>query len=301
MTGDLPTVSIVTVNFNGYKYTEKCLEALEALTYPSVEIIVVDNGSNESADWSTLQARFPNVNFLYSQANLGFAGGNNLGLDKATGEFVWLLNNDTEPEPESLSMLVETISSDSSIGMVSSLLLYFEPRGLVQYAGATDLNPITMRNRSLGYREDMQPDFKKVYPTSYIHGASVLVRSEAIERVGRMHDFFFLYYEEYDWCFRFRQAGYKIFYDGRAIVYHKESAVTVPDSPLKTYYLLRNRLLFIRLNYKGMTKFLAVLFTSCVAAPKAILVNLLKGKFQNVRAVFRGLIWNLKHPRTGQL
>ncbi|NVK26861.1 MAG: glycosyltransferase family 2 protein [Flavobacteriia bacterium] len=301
MTRDRPTVSIVTVNFNGYKYTEKCLESLERLDYPRFEVIVVDNGSTEKADWSRLQEQYPSVIFIFSKDNLGFAGGNNLGLDRAEGRFVWLLNNDTEPEPDSLSFMVETMLSSPKIGMVSSRLLYFEPRGLVQYAGATDLNPITMRNRSLGYKETMKPEFAEVYPTSYIHGASVLVRSEAIDKVGRMHDFFFLYYEEYDWCYRFRSANYEVFYDGRAVVYHKESAVTVPDSPLKTYYLLRNRILFIRLNYKGVTRWLSLGFTTFIAAPKAILVNLLKGKFKNVQAIFKGLSWNLKHPNTNRL
>lgn len=289
-----PLVSIISVNYNGFVYTERCLESLMKLKYPSVEIIVLDNGSTQKEDWKSLEKRFPGVRWMYSEENLGFAGGNNLAIREASGEYIWLLNNDTEVEPDALDHLVETMKSDDRIGMCSSRILYFEPRGLVQYAGMTDLNRITMRNRSIGYREEMQNSFLEVGPTAFIHGASVLVRRSAVDEVGLMREVYFLYYEEYDWCWRMRRAGYRIYYDGRAVVYHKESAVTGPDSPLKTYYLFRNRILFARLNFGSIQRIASVLFTVFVAGTKAALSGLLKGRYDQVKSLWRALIWNFQ-------
>ena len=293
---DKPLVSIVTVNYNQAEVTCALLASLRGISYPCVQIIVVDNAS-PTDDPGSIPARFPEVLFIKAPENLGFAGGNNLGVRQARGKYVLFLNNDTEVSPGFLEPLVELFETNPAVGIASAKLLYFDTPGpLIQYAGSTNLNPWTGRNRSLGSFETDRGQYDRTYPTGLAHGAAMMVPLHVIRQVGLMSALYFLYFEELDWCEAIKRAGYACYYVGQSAVLHKESVSVGRSSALRTYYMHRNRLLFIRRNYCGLHRWSGLLFFLLAAAPKQALVHLLRREWQHLAAVGRGIAWHLR-PR----
>jgi GT2 family glycosyltransferase len=288
-----PLVSIISVNFNQTEVTAELLKSLEKITYPNREIIIVDNGSTEDPT-GPLADLFPEVILLKSEQNLGLAGGNNLGARCAKGEFMLFINNDTEVDPNFLEPLVARLQSDSRIGMVSPKIRFFHTPDTIQYAGYTPLSRITLRQHLIGYRERDTGQYDSARPTYSIHGAAMMIPRHVISRVGLMAEMYFLYYEEHDWAERIKRAGYILYYEPASLVFHKESISTGKKSPLKIYYINRNRFLFARRNCKGGQKYAALLYLSLIAFPKALFLYLAEGRFDLAKSVCKAYIWNLQ-------
>jgi GT2 family glycosyltransferase len=287
---DYPMVSIVTINYNGVKVTSELLESLRKVTYPNMEVIVVDNASKEIPD--SLKENFPEIVLVKSKENLGFAGGNNEGFKVAKGKYFLMLNNDTEVDPDFLQPLVEKMESDQSVGAVSPKLIYFGTDNIIQYAGCSEINPYTGRSNFYGNKKKDDGSYNCCSQTHYAHGAAMMIRRSIIEEIGMMADLYFLYYEELDFCERIKNAGYSIWYVGESEVYHKESMTVGKDNPLKTYYMTRNRLVFMRRNVKGSKLLISLLFFSFFSIPKNSLVHLKNKRFDLLEALFKGYFWN---------
>ncbi len=294
-----PDLSVVTVNYNGFGDTCRLVESLRGRLPAGSEIIVVDNGSRRD-EAALLAARYPEITALRSEANLGFAGGNNLGIRRSRGRYVLLLNNDALVEDDSLKYLVERLENDPRLGAVSPKIVYAAEPGRIQFAGYTPLGRITLRNRTYGYGEPDDGRFDVPGITAYIHGAAVMFRREAFDTAGPMPECYFLYYEELDWSERMRERGYAFGYEPRCRVLHAESRSTGADSPLKTYYLVRNRLLFARRNRRGGERWLSLLYQTAVAVPKTALSYALRGRWDSVRAALRGVM-DFYRGRTGKM
>ncbi len=288
-----PLVSIITVNYNGLLHTQAFLAAMQKVSYPNYEIIVIDNASAEDA--SVLKVTYPEITLLKSDINLGFAGGNNLGIQHAKGDYILLLNNDTEPSPDFLEPMVALMEERPQIGAVTAKLLYFDDASKVQFAGGTGINLYTGRGFAIGYGETDCDQYSQNYPTYAIHGAACMFSRAVIEKVGNMSNLFFLYYEETDYYERIKNAGFEVWFCGLSKVLHKESMSTGKKSPLKIYYLTRNRLVFTRRNTRGFQKMAAMMFFWFVALPKGIFVHALKFQFSLAYAMLRGAFWNLFH------
>ncbi|PLX13796.1 MAG: dTDP-Rha--alpha-D-GlcNAc-pyrophosphate polyprenol alpha-3-L-rhamnosyltransferase [Marinilabiliales bacterium] len=289
-----PLVSIISVNFNQADVTCALLESLNKITYPNIEVIIIDNNSTED-DPKIIKEKFPNIIFIENPINYGFAAGNNFGLMRARGEYVMLLNNDVEVPPGFLEPLVNKLEKNKSIGAVSPLIKFYYQPDTIQYAGYTPINPITMRNASIGYWEKDKGQYKEDKETAYTHGAAMMVPMRVIKEIGLMSYIFFLYYEEADWCARIKKAGYKNYYVGSTFVYHKESVSTGRISALKIYYQNRNRIVFMRRNIEGKDFYLGILYQLFVAIPKNAFKFLLKAKFNLFFAYYRAIGWNLKN------
>lgn len=289
-----PLVSIITVNFNQAKVTCELLESLKHITYPNVEIIVVDNHSEED-DPSIIKRQFPQIKYIENPINYGFAAGNNFGIMAAKGEYVLLLNNDIEVPKGFLEPLVKLLEENHEIGAVSPKIKYYYRSDTIQYGGYTPINPITMRNFSIGYMEKDTGQYDDERETAYGHGAALMVPMRVIKEIGLMSYTFFLYYEEADWCARIAKAGYKNYYCGKSYVLHKESVTTGKLSALKTYYLNRNRLVFMRRNYEGRNLYLGIFYQIFIAIPKNAFKFLLKGKVNIFMAYYRAIAWNINH------
>lgn len=287
----------MTVNYQQREVTLELLQSLQHLTYPNWECVVVNNGNPDPKLSSAIQ-NFANIKYIEAGANLGFAGGNNVGLQECLGEYVYFINNDTEVEPGLLEPMLKCFEDHENVGMVSSKLIFYGTDNTIQYAGATELNAYTLRNTSIGYWEKDKGQYDDVRPTAFIHGASMMVPAKVIEEVGQMYEDYFLYYEEYDWCQRIKKAGYRIYYCGLAKVYHKESVTTGANSPLKTYYLTRNRLLFARRNYNIFKSIVSFIYFSLVALPVHVFIKLVKGNTDLAKAMLKGYTWNLNHKAT---
>jgi len=286
----LPLVSVISINYNRSDVTCKMLESLFQVTYPNIEVIIVDNGSPDD-DPAVIKKRFPEVTLIESGENLGFAGGNNLGICISKGKYILLLNNDTIVTPGFIEPLVSKMEADPAIGAVSpKIRFYFKPQFL-QFAGLTNINPYTVRSKGLGYMVEDKGQFDRDSLSAYAHGAAMMVSREVVEQVGLMSVAFFLYYEELDWGYRIRKAGYKIYYVHDSLVYHLESISTGAQSPLKTYYMERSRILYMRRNVRGIKSIIPILFLLLVTIPKKMTFFALEGKFDLLRAYSRAVGW----------
>jgi GT2 family glycosyltransferase len=291
-------VSVITVNYNQPSVTEELLVSiLSKNTYPELEIIVVDNGSAEDKT-SHWRQQYPFVKFIRSEVNLGFAGGNNLGIRNATGDYLFLVNNDTEFTEKLVKTLVETLDTHPRVAVVSPKIRYFQQCDVIQYVGFTPMNMYTAQNASPGqFEKDTGQYDNLVQPTGFAHGAAMMIRKEAINKVGLMAENFFLYYEEMDWCERFKRAGYEIWVNTNALIYHKESVSVGQKSALKEYFMNRNRILFIRRNAPLPARLVFYLHFSLLVTPRNIL-NYVKDKQSGFAGwLFKGIWWNITHPK----
>jgi GT2 family glycosyltransferase len=293
-----PLISIITVNYNGLDYTTELLNSIRRLSYKNIEIFVVDNASRENPQ-AYIAEYYPEVRFIRSEKNLGFAGGNNLAVKQAKGELLFFINNDAEITEGCLDKLAHLFDENPYLGMASPLICYFnESKGqnqdLIQYAGMTRVSALTARNRTIGEKEWDKKQYAVAQKTAYAHGAAMMVRREVVGRVGKMFEDFFLYYEELDWCERVRKAGYEIWIEPNARVYHKESAAVGAASTLKTYYINRNRIYFMRRNFGGWSLVGFILFLTFVTIPKNLLLFVLKGQFDHAKVFLKAIWWNVK-------
>lgn len=280
-------ISIITVNYNGLDDTCALIDSIPSCPY-RLEVIVVDNASRKD-EAAILAQRYPQIKTIRSQQNLGFAGGNNLGIRSANGKYLFFINNDTTISHINFEALVDRLERSEKIGGASPKIRFSEDDRPIQYAGYTPLSPITLRNRAIGFGEQDHGQYDKAHPTPYLHGAAMLVKRSAVDKAGDMPVCYFLYYEELDWSVRLRRAGYELWYEPAGVVFHKESRSTGVDSPLKNYYTTRNRLLFARRNLPAYTAALSVGYQTALAIPANILRQLRKRRLDNVRAILRGL------------
>ncbi len=279
-------LSIITINYNGLKDT---CELIESIPFNSkMEVIVVDNASKQD-EASTISEKYPHVKVIRSKQNLGFAGGNNLGIKEAQGKYILLINNDSYIKEFKIDSLIERLESSDKIAIVCPKLRFAWESNPIQFAGYTPLSRITVRNQAIGFGEEDKGQYDCAHPTPYAHGAAMLIKREAIQKVGLMPECFFLYYEELDWSMMFTRSGYEIWYDPACTVYHKESQTTGQNSPLRTYYITRNRLLLVKRNYKGINKYLSYIYLIGIVATRDILKNTFQGRFDLVKSVFRGI------------
>lgn len=295
-------VSIITVNFNQYQVNIDFLKSI--LNNPSsqhnVEVIFVDNGSsNEYIE--AYKSVFPALIYVRSDINLGFAGGNNLGVDIAQGDYLLFLNNDTEISENTIDVMVDELDNNPEIGLLSPLILYYDKPDTIQYAGFTKMNYLTCRNHGIGNLEVDKGQYRTdSRETGYCHGAAMMCSSIALKEVGLMAEDYFLYYEELDWCERFKKAGKKIWFTGNTKIYHKESISVGKESAIKTYFMTRNRLLFIRRNTNVLNTLIFTLYYIFIACNKQILVYLLKGRIDLVKWSLKALIWNFTHSKSSK-
>lgn len=285
---DLPLISFITINYNQAQVTCDLLQTLTKISYSPIEIFVVDNASKE--DSSIILKKFPIVNFIRSETNLGFAGGNNLAIRKAKGKYLFFINNDTEVEKDFLQPILKFMEANPKVGMASPRIIYHNSENIIQYAGANKINNLTGRGSKIGFKEINNGQYSKNRKTDYGHGAALIVKTDAVEKIGLMPEVYFLYYEEHDWCEQFKRAGFEIYYIGESEIFHKESMSIGIKSPLKTYYLTRNRLLFFKRNYSKIDCIIFSLFFYLLAVPKTTLSLLLNRETANLKAFYKGII-----------
>ncbi len=283
------TLSIITINYNGFKDTSELIETLP-LEDDTIEVIVVDNASKED-EATIIEQRYPQVQVIRSNKNLGFAGGNNLGIKAARGKFLFFINNDTVFRPHTLDfrLLTNRLESSEKIGIVCPKIRFTWGDNPIQYAGYTPLSRITMRNEAIGCGESDHGQYDTAHPTPYAHGAAMMVKREVIEKAGLMPECYFLYYEELDWSMMIRRAGYDIWYEPAVTIYHKESQTTGQNSTLKSYYMTRNRLLFVRRNDASFSRYLSYFYLICMVACRDLLKYSLQRRFDLAKASLFGV------------
>ncbi len=286
-------VSIITVNFNCTKVTEELLQSISATNrYSNIEIIVVDNASSPNPV-SAWQKQYPEVIFIRSEINLGFAGGNNLGISYAKGHYLFLVNPDTEFSTNLVELLAHTLDEHKQVGMVSPKILYYNQPGIIQYAGFTSMNYLTGQNLCLGELEKDNGQYDgSEGKTGYVHGAAMMVKRSAIEKAGLMAENFFLYYEELDWCERIKKKGFEAWVNLNAAIHHKESVSVGKNSALKEYYMNRNRILFQRKHSSGGAYSIFILYFLFMVTPRNILLYIKNKQYSFIPLLFKAIAWN---------
>lgn len=244
-----PKVSIIILNWNGLEDTTECLESLEKITYPNYQLIVVDNGSKGN-DADVLRERFGGyIHIIANDKNYGFTGGNNIGiryiLNNSEPDYFLLLNNDTVVDPEFLTEMVKVAESSPSIGMAGPKTYFYDDpnrfwlvwSGVNMYKGQASL---------VGGKEIDRGQYENIREVSYVSGSCLLIKRKVIQHVGLFDESYVNYWDETDYCFRARKAGYKIVYVPKAKIWHKVSQTQKKESGFRWYYRARNNFRFMR-------------------------------------------------------
>jgi GT2 family glycosyltransferase len=238
-----PSVTCVLLNWNGGRDTVACLDALRKSIYPNMRIVVVDNGSVDDSV-ARIRRAHPSLSILESDRNLGFAGGNNIGIRYALAhgsQYVWLLNNDTEPAPDALSELVARMEKDPHTGAAASICYFMDAPEAVQVWAGTQVN------LWIGYaRNATTPQTDDWFQSLY--GASLLISGEALRDAGLLDEGFFLYWEETEFCLRLRKCGWRLVAAPGSRVLHHVNASTSGNSSARDRYFTASGLRILRLH-----------------------------------------------------
>lgn len=286
---ETPDISIITVNFNGLNDTCELIDSLLLHLQTPFEIIVVDNGSTANEASAIARKYKENVICIRSEDNKGFAGGNNIGIKKAKGQYILLLNNDTFISDDSLPALINRLELSPHIGAVSPKIKFASAPDTIQYAGYTSLSRITLRNKMIGYGETDNGQYDTPSGMPLLHGAAMMLKREVIEKVGLMPECYFLYYEELDWCEQIKQKGYELWYEPKCTIYHKESRSVGKRSPLYQYYIVRNRLLFAWRNCDEFSKYLSLAYQLLIAVPKGLIISMISRNINMTKPTINGI------------
>lgn len=258
-----PKIAIIVLNWNGKQDTIACLESIEKLSYPNFEVIIIDNGSEDDSVCA-IRAQFSSYILVENDNNLGFAEGNNIGIRKAMergANMFFLLNNDTIVATDILERFVETYRAYPEAGILGAKIFLYDQKEVLDHLGGM-WNYKTGIFEFIGLRQlDKSHQWQIPQELDYVCGAGLIIRRNVIEMIGGLDPRFFLIWEESDFCFRARRAGFKILTCPQAKIWHKVSASFV-GKPHSTYFWWRNRLLWIEKNcsfYEKTSLYLRIL------------------------------------------
>lgn len=241
------SIGVVILNWNGKEDTVNCLASLQGSSYKNFEPIVVDNGSTDDSV-ACIQKKFPDVTILETSKNLGYAGGNNVGISyalKKNHAFVLLLNNDTVVDRDMLKNFIETAEQNPSVGIFGGMpFLFSNPEKLDHLGGKW--NSKKAQFELIGKGKDSS--FSCEEPLDYVCGCCILIRKEVFYKIGCLEPAYFLFWEEADFCMRAKKAGFGIQVCYKAKLLHKVSASFIGGSIHKTYFWWRSRFLWIQRN-----------------------------------------------------
>jgi GT2 family glycosyltransferase len=251
-----PKVAIIVLNWRKPAETLACLTSLAHIDYRNAQVIVVDNGSGDESV-ALFRQHFPEVQVLETGANLGYAGGNNVGIRYALeqgAEYICILNNDVTVTPDFLAPLLAVLHQHPDVGVVTPTIAGVKTPDRVWTLGANiDWRAGEVRrlytDESVSAVQDIDPFEVDVAP-----GSAELIRQEVFKTAGLLDETFFLYYEESDWCLAVRRAGHRILAVPASVVLHAASSTLGQTSPIIDYYMLRNRLRFISRQWSGLTR-----------------------------------------------
>ena len=286
-----PKVSIIILNWNSYEVTSDCLASLEKIDFPNREVVLVDNGSVDgSAD--RLAREFPAVRLIRNERNLGFAGGNNVGMRDALErrpDYLLLLNNDTVVAPNFLSELVRVAESDTQIGLLNPKIYYFEPPDRIWYAGGIR-KPWRVFPVHLGLRQRDDGSYNQTREVSFITGCALLIKAAVVRQIGLLDEVFFLSFEDADWSVRASQAGFKQYYVPASVIWHKDSYDTTRNlgHAGKNFHTMRNAVLFARKYIESRYLPLFVVSVGKYVAYRTV-AGLVRGDVKTVTALYHGL------------
>jgi GT2 family glycosyltransferase len=256
-------VTAIILNTNRREDTLECLSSLCEQIGSRIDILVLDNGSTDGSVEKICSA-YPQVELIELKENRGYAGNNNIGLARAirnNPDFVFILNEDTILAPDCIDHLVQTAAADRTIGILGPMVYHHDEPNVIQSAGGRLDNYLIPKH--LGQNELDVGQFNQRHEVDWISGCAIMVRRETIEQVGMLDERFFYYWEELEWCYRAKKAGFSIMHVPKARLWHKGVQRNYQPSASVTYYNMRNRLLFLNIHKAGVLPWMrAIIDTS---------------------------------------
>ena len=298
----VPRIAIIIINWNTYQLTFNCLKSLEACNYKNKTIFFVDNGSNDGSG-DKIALEFPEINYIKNEKNEGFTGANNKALNvilKQSFDYVLLLNNDTEVEPDFLSLLAASMDSDKNLAATQPLILDFPNKNTIWNAGGSFnifFGLSTTRYKGLIYK----PKLKIEKFTEWISGCCILVKITVIKEVGLLDNRFFAYFEDVDWSIRMTNQGYKLGVVPKSIIYHHSSGSTNKNntsnegnlSPYAHYLNVRNHIYLIKKHTSFFNNIGSWIYQILKITSYSIYF-ILRGRFGKFKMVWRGVLDGIK-------
>jgi len=292
-----PLISVIIVNFNGFRFLEPCLSSISSQSYRHFEIIFVDNGSSDSsADF--VKEHFPSAVVIATGKNLGFAGGTNAGIRKARGEFILTLNNDTVADPQFLENLIKTMIADPGVGMCASKMIF--PDGRIYSTGICVSRSGTAWDRGI-----FENDTGQYESETEVFGpcaGAALYRRTMLEEIGLFDEDFFLFMEDVDLAFRARMASWCCRYIPSAKVIHIHGGTAGVNSDISIYYGNRNLLWCVIKNFPLRTLLVSlpgIIYRNCADIPFYFLQDkgwtIIRAKIDSLKGIPR--MWRKR--RTG--
>ena len=291
-----PSIAVILVNWKKYNLTSNCINSLNKSNYKNFKIILVDNEYSEKSIIE-LKNKYKELLVFKEKNNLGFAGGNNIGIRYALEndyDYIMLLNNDTEVKENFILPLVERIEKDHSLGAVQPLILNFSNKSIIWNAGGKlnkflGLTSTRLNNNKLN-SSIVFDDY-----TDWISGCCILIKSEILTKVGLLDEKFFNYYEDVDWSLRMKNLGYDLGFVKESIIYHhgssssknKKTKEGVISSKIH-YFNIRNHILLLK-KHKNLFNFFGIVFFQIIKITSYIFYFLIRFRFNKLTMVLKGL------------
>jgi GT2 family glycosyltransferase len=259
MSSTLPKIFILILNWNGKEDTCVCLDSVSKIDYPNYEVVVMDNGSQDNSV-ETFRERFPEATIIENNANLGFAEGNNRGISyalKKNADFILLLNNDAIADANILKMFIEASDNNPSAGIFGAKIYYLNEPRKIWFAGGTWLPDLGHTVHEGMNQMDDGKTWQDIKEIDYACGCALFVKTEVIKKIGMLEHKYFLTWEETDFSYRARRAGFLCLFVPTALVWHKVSASFNGGAGglLQQYFMSRNRLLWMERNLSLVDRF----------------------------------------------
>lgn len=290
MSTNLGSVWAIVLMYGGEEVTIACIESLLAQDYPALRVLLVDNASPDGGGLR-VRARFPDIVYLNTGANLGYTGGNNRGIQYALergAEYLFVLNNDTVVERNCVSVLVGSANNRQGVGMIAPKILFFDEPSKIWYGGGD----FSVTKAVGDHRRQLEPDTPdeaaRLEPVSFVTGCAFLMPAQAATELSGFAEDFFIYCEDVELSVRAGRAGYRMYYQPAARVYHHEKLASNP-TPWQIRLRDRNRRRLVRRHYTALDRlrFAAWFYPTRVVRCAQYL---LRGDFLRARAIVAGAV-----------
>ncbi len=296
MSKSRPLVSVIIVNFNGLSWLKNCLSSLSKQDYLKLEVIVVDNNSTDSSV-AYIRKNHPTYKVICNNSNFGFAKGNNIGVEHASGHYFFLLNNDTVLiENDLITKSIFFLLSNTKIGVLQPKICLLDNPNKIDLCGSF-WTPTTMLYHYGCFQDEKMPIFDYNFPIFTCKGAAMFIRRECVEKVGLFDPDFWCYYEETDFCHRIWLSGYQCWYFSEAKLLHSNGGTSLSfQNDFIQYHNFKNKLRSFIKNFSGFER-VFVVFKFTLTAILFSFLSLLKGKPKIVTAILASFWWNVKKLR----
>lgn len=289
--------AIVLVNWNSYEFTHQCLISLKECKPANFDIIVVDNGSADSSG-EQIKKEHTEIILIKSDTNLGFAGGNNLGIKyvlERPYKYVMLLNNDTFVEPDFMDVLINYMDENPDVGLIQPKIFFHNNRNML-WNGGSYFNKLITLPYTRGYFRNDKPKYNYIEEVNWVTGCAFLTRTDILKKTGLLEEKFFIYFEDVDLSLRIKNAGHRLIYHPKSVIYHiagmsnktktkqKEGYV----NPVVHYMAQRNRIWFIKRYFKWYYLVPTVIYHASYSLAVMVYFTV-RGRFKKLNAFLSGI------------